>query len=67
MEKKFFMNRLDWVEKSTQSVWNSVSILMHEKNIETVYSRKEQCCSTWKTVLIENHVNIESKSLDIKV
>ena len=30
---------------------------------KTVYSRKK-CCSEWRTVLKENHVNIESKSLD---
>ena len=35
--------------------------------MKTVYSRKEQCCSKCKTVLRENHLNRESKSLDLTI
>ena len=67
MEKEFSMTRLDWVGNLTQSVWN-VCIKFDTWNEHWKLSVIEgkKCCSEWKTVLIENHVNRESKILDIK-
>ena len=35
--------------------------------LKTVCSRKEQCCSKWKTVLRENHENRKSGSLELTI
>ena len=56
------MTRLDRVKDSTQSDLN-----VCKGTLKTLCSRKEQCCSKWEKVLIENHVNRESKSLEITI
>ena len=38
-----------------------------KRTLKTVYSRINQCCSKFKTVLRDNHVNIESKSLELTI
>ena len=68
MEQDFCMNRLDWVEQSTQSVWNVyIKFDTWKEYWKLSVLEVEQCCSEWKTVLIENNINRESKSLYIKI
>ena len=50
MEQELCMTRLDWVEDSTQSVWNVCRIL------KTIFSRMKKMLFWRKTALKENHV-----------
>ena len=54
------MTRLDWVEDSTQSVWNVFIKFDTWKNIEN-------CNVLEETVLRENYVNRESKILELTI
>ena len=62
------MTRLDWVEELTQSVWN-VCIKFHtwKEHWKMSVLKGKKYCSEWKTVLRENYVNRESKSLELKI
>ena len=51
------MTRLDWVEESTQSVWN-VCI-----KLKTVCSRRKNVVLNEKSVEVKQCINRESKSL----
>ena len=42
MEQEFYMTILDWVEESTQSVWNNV------EHWKLSVLEGKQCCSEWK-------------------
>ena len=57
MEQEFCITRQDWVEDSTQSVWTFV------EHWKLSVLEGNTFCSERKTVLNENHVNRESKSL----
>ena len=54
------MTRLDWVEDSTQSVWNVCIKFDTQKNIENFTVIE-------KIALRENHIKIESKSLELTI
>ena len=43
MEQDFYMNRLDWVEDLTQSVWNVCIKFDTWKNIENYTVLEENC------------------------
>ena len=58
MEQEFCMNRLDLVEDSTKSVWNAcIKFDTWKEHWKLSFLEGKQCCSEWKIVLIENHVN----------
>ena len=68
MEQELYMTRLGWVEESTQSVWNvCIKFDIWLKNWKLSGLEGKQCCSEWKTVLRENHVNREIQSLEITI
>ena len=50
MDQKFCMTRLDWVDDSTQSVWNIC------RTLKTVCSRRKTMVFWMETMLKENHV-----------
>ena len=58
MEQEFCMTRLDWVEDLNQSVWNFCIKFDTWKKIEN-------CIVLVETVSRENHVNRESKILEL--
>ena len=51
MEQEFYIDRLDWVEYSTQSVWNVCN------NFDTL-NNIENCIVIEEKLLRESHVNI---------
>ena len=56
----------DWVEDSTQSVWNvCIKFYTWKEHWKLSVLEVKKCCSKLKTVLIENHVNRKSKRLEI--
>ena len=58
MEQEFYMNRLYWVEDSTQPVLNfCIKFDTRKEHWKLFVIEGKQCCSKWKIVLIENHVN----------
>ena len=59
-EQELCTNSLDWVEDSTQSVWDVCIKFDTCKNIENCTVLKEK-------MLRENHVYIESNSLELTV
>ena len=68
MEQELCMNILDWVEDSTQSVWNIFIKFYTRKEHWKLYALEgKECCSKWKTVSREKHVNREIKSLDFSI
>ena len=42
-------------------------VLCMKRTLKTVCSRKAQCCSERETVLRENHIDRESKSLNLTI
>ena len=62
MEQEFCMNRLYWVEEFTQSVRNFC-----KEHWKLYVLEGKQCCFKIEKVFRENHVNKESKGLDITI
>ena len=67
MEQDLCMTRLDWVEDSTQTVRNVCIKFDTRKEDCKVSVIEKNFFSKWKTVLRENHVNRESKILEITI
>ena len=68
VEQEFCMTILCWVEDSTQSVWNvCIKFDTWKEHWKMSVLEEKQCCSEWKTVLIENNVNRESKSIELTI
>ena len=58
MKQYFCINRLDWVEDSTQSVWNvCIKFDIWKEYWKQSILEEKKYCSKWKTVLRENHEN----------
>ena len=58
--------RFSWGFEST-SFKCVYQVLYMKRTLRTVYSIRKQCCSRWKIALRLNHVNKESKSLELTI
>ena len=68
MEQELCMTRLDWVQESTQSVWNvCIKFYTWKEHWKLSILEVKQFYSEWKIVLRENHVSRESKRLELKI
>ena len=68
MEQELCMTRIYWVEDSTQSVWNvCIKFDTRKEHWKLSVIEGKQCCSKWETVFRENHVKIETNSLELTI
>ena len=68
MRQNLCITTLDWVEDSTQSIWNvCIKVDTWKEHWKLSVLEGIFFCFEWETVLRENHENRESKILELTI